>query len=241
MKTNLVRVVVLLDRSGSMEKLVEATVSGVNEFVKSLKSESGDVNLKVVRFDSIGYETVWDEPLEKVPVMTEEMFVPRGGTPLLDSMARTITELGQELSKIAEDQRPGKVIVMTMTDGLENASDEFNLYTGGQERLAAMIKEQTEKYNWTFLYMGANQDAIAVGAAMGIPKAASVTYAANPRAARATYQNMGRAVNSVRSASARGMSNFVPEFTDEERERSIQPDPATTGTSSGASPFGNRH
>jgi uncharacterized protein YegL len=85
MKTNLVRVVVLLDRSGSMEKLVEATVSGVNEFVKSLKSESGDVNLKVVRFDSIGYETVWDEPLEKVPVMTAEMFVPRGGTPLLDS------------------------------------------------------------------------------------------------------------------------------------------------------------
>jgi uncharacterized protein YegL len=231
MKTNLVRVVVLLDRSGSMEKLVEATVSGVNEFVKSLKSESGDVNLKVVRFDSIGYETVWDEPLEKVPVMTAEMFVPRGGTPLLDSMARTITELGQELSKIAEDQRPGKVIVMTMTDGLENASDEFNLYTGGQERLAAMIKEQTEKYNWTFLYMGANQDAIAVGVGLGVPVAASMSYAANPVAARATYQVAARAVNSVRSASASGMRSFAPEFTDEEREKSMQPDPATAGAS----------
>ena len=86
-------------------------------------------------------------------------------TALLDAQGRTIVELGQELNHLPASERPGKVIVMTMTDGMENASQ---LYTDVQ--VAAMVEHQREVYKWQFLYLGANQDAIRVAAGIGIPR-----------------------------------------------------------------------
>ena|ERR1700722_4026545 len=81
--------------------------------------------------------------------------------------------LSAKLSKIPEHERQGKVIVVTMTDGLENASQE---YTAAQ--IAELIKHQREAYKWEFLFLGANQDAILTGEKLNIPRANSVRYAA---------------------------------------------------------------
>ena len=104
-----------------MSSIQEATVSGFNEFISKLKGGQSVVNLKLVQFDD-EYETVFDLPLQQVPELTAAMFVARGMTALLDAMGRTITALGEELASMPEADRPGHVIVMTMTDGLENAS-----------------------------------------------------------------------------------------------------------------------
>lgn len=235
MNLNLVRVVVLLDRSGSMKGLEDATVSGVNEFVNQLKVEPGEVNLKAVQFDTLGYDVIFDKPLKEVPLMTRSMFEPRGGTPYYDSLARTIRDLGKELSDTPEDRRPGKVVIMTMTDGLENSSQEFNRFQEGASRLAAMIKEQTEKYNWTFLYMGANQDAIAAAIDIGIAPGQAATYMANYNGTVNTYKNVGRAVNSMRSAARSGNVSYMSSFTEAERRSSMADDPTKTTTTPGGS------
>ena len=173
MKHDLTRIAIVLDRSGSMASIQEATITGFNEFIASLKSAPGNLMIKLVQFDN-EYEPVFDLPLQQVPLLTSETFVPRGMTALLDAQGRTVVALGQELQSLPESARPGKVIVMTMTDGMENASQ---IYTEAQ--VAALLQHQRDVYQWQFLYMGANQDAIRVAAGMGIPQAAAITYSAN--------------------------------------------------------------
>ena len=73
-----------------------------------------------------------------------------------------------------EEERPEKVMFVIVTDGLENYSNPK--YT--RKRLMKKIKRQTEVYNWLFLYLGANQDAIAVAESYGIAADKAVDFAA---------------------------------------------------------------
>jgi hypothetical protein len=188
MNHDLTRIAIVLDRSGSMASIQEATILGFNEFIGSLKKTSGAILLKLVQFDD-EYETVFDLPLHEVPALTVETFVPRGMTALLDAQGRTLVELGEELKNLPASERPGKVIVMTMTDGMENAS---HLYSNAQ--VAAMVQHQRDVYQWQFLYLGANQDAIRVAAGMGIPQAGAMTYSANPLGVANTMQACARTI-----------------------------------------------
>ena len=170
----------------------DAAISGFNEFTGQLRAAPGEATLKLVQFDD-RYETVFDKPLHEVPWLNAEMFVPRGRTALFDAQGRTIIELGDELRNLPESDRPGKVIVMTMTDGMENASKAYT-----NERIRAVINHQRDVYKWEFLYLGANQDAISVAADMGIPQSAAITYAANAVAVANTMRASADYVNAVR-------------------------------------------
>ena len=86
-------------------------------------------------------------------------------------MGRLITSAGAELASLPDDQRPGTIIVAVMTDGYENASQEWT-----HPAIKALVEQQTKDYAWQFLYMGADQDAIEVGVSLGVSAAASVTY-----------------------------------------------------------------
>jgi hypothetical protein len=195
MKDHFTRIAIILDRSGSMESCKESTVAGFNEFLRTQQQLPGEATVKLVQFDD-RYETVFDKSLRNCPELNQSTFVPRGSTALLDAQGRTIAELGQELAALPEDQRPSKVIVVTITDGLENASKEFSL-----EQIATTIREQRDKYNWDFVFLGANQDAVKTAAAMNIPLPSAMSYSttragiANSMAAASHYvaaSRMGR-------------------------------------------------
>ena len=186
-------IAIILDRSGSMQSMQEATVSGFNEFVGKLKAGHGKARLKLVQFDD-EYETVFDLPLHEVPELTADKFVPRGMTALLDGMGRTIDALGRELAEMPEAERPRRVIVMTMTDGLENASHCYK-----SEQIAAMVTHQQAVYSWQFLYLAANQDAIGVAADLGISAIAAMNYKSNRRAVAATFTACADAVDAFDS------------------------------------------
>ncbi len=195
MKDSLSHIQIVLDRSGSMADVAEATIAGFNEFVARQKEVPGDATLTLIQFDSENpYEIVFDtKPLKEIPQLTGHTFVPRGMTPLLDAMGRSIDGLGEKLSKTPEADRPAKVFIVTVTDGLENHSKEYT-----KDRIAKLIKHQTDAYKWQFIFLGANQDAITVGGGYNIPTASSLTYAANPRAVRHATVSASNAVRSVR-------------------------------------------
>lgn len=172
MNENLTQITIILDRSGSMSSVRDATISGFNEFVLGQKSAAGTANLTLIQFDSENsQEVVFDRAINEIPKLTAEQFVPRGGTPLHDAMGRAITELGAKILRTPEAERPGKVVIVTMTDGQENASREYE-----SKKIAAMIKHQQDVYKWQFLFLGANQDAILTGERLGIHAMNSVTY-----------------------------------------------------------------
>lgn len=153
-----------------MGSVREATIEGFNEFVKGQKATPGECRLKLVQFDH-AYEEVFDKPLSEVPDLTLETFVPRGNTALLDAMGRTIVSLGESLAKTPEDERPSKVIVMILTDGHENASREYT-----QNKIAEMVAHQTDHYQWDFVFLGSNQDAVLTASRYGIPSTSALTY-----------------------------------------------------------------
>lgn len=120
------------------------------------------------------------------------------------------------LAALPEDQRPGAVFVCIITDGLENASTEFT-----HAAIKRLIEQQEKVYSWTFLYMGADQDAIEVGAAMGVSPDRSLTY--SRAESRSAYRAMSHAVVRARFATADGATaeEVLKEaaFKDEERDQ----------------------
>ena len=151
--------------------MAKEAIGGFNGFLESHQKVSGDAKLRLVLFDH-EYIVAHDGRLIKdVPKLDDHSYVPRGTTALLDAIGRTINTIGERLDKTSEPERPGKVIVAILTDGLENASQEFS-----RRQIHEMITHQREVYNWEFIFLGANQDAIHAGAQIGIPAANAVTF-----------------------------------------------------------------
>jgi Mg-chelatase subunit ChlD len=221
MKESLTQITIVLDRSGSMSSVRDATVSGFNEFVEGQRKAPGDANITLIQFDTENaYEVVFDKALRDAPKLTIETYVPRGGTPLHDALGRSITELGAKIGKMAEEDRPGKVIVVVMTDGLENSSHEYTA-----PKIAEMIKHQREVYKWEFIFLGANQDAILTGEKLNIPAVNAVTYAHAPagtaNALRATTAN-------VASYRITGQSAHLA-YTKQQRDEALEDETPTKG------------
>jgi hypothetical protein len=144
-----------------------------------------------------------------VPALTMETYTPSGGTALLDAMGKTIDATGRRLAAMPEHARPGKVIVVIITDGEENSSREFTY-----PRVNEMICHQRDVYKWEFMFIGTNQDAIASASRIGIPASSALTYGSAPRATRAALDILAGSISALRV----GRSGH---FTDEDREAAM--------------------
>lgn len=203
----------IIDRSGSMETIRSDAEGGFNAFVADQRNQPGQCQLSLAQFDN-EYEVVYtDRPLDEVPPL---QIVPRGTTAMLDAIGRTVIDLGARLAAMPEDARPGTVLVAIVTDGLENASREFSYAA-----IKQLITQQEQVYNWTFMYLGADQDAIAQGAQMGIAAGRSLTYGRG--SSGQAYEAMSGAVRRLRSAAADGLQapevRRAAEFTADERQQ----------------------
>ncbi len=166
---NLSHLVFLLDRSGSMQSIKSDVVGGFEAFLTEQRATDGQCVVTLAQFD-VEYEVVYQSiPLAQVPPLA---LSPRGSTALLDSMGKLITDTAAELDALPDDDKPGTVVVAIMTDGLENASREWR-----RPDIKALVEQQTDQCGWEFLYMGADQDAVEVGAGLGVKAEQSVTYA----------------------------------------------------------------
>lgn len=193
MKNNYAEIAFVLDRSGSMNICRDAAIEGFNRFLKEQQQVEGLAKLTLVLFDDEYLVPVNALPVAEVVPLDEETYVPRGSTALLDATGRTIKELGTRLAALPEADRPGQVIVAILTDGMENSSQNCTW-----RQIARLIKQQTEQYRWTFLFLGANQDAIATAAQMNIAAANSATYVADTAGMRSSARTLGRKVYSLR-------------------------------------------
>jgi uncharacterized protein YegL len=160
--------VFLLDRSGSMDSCRIETMDGFNTFIESQKQFGGTMTLCL--FDD-QFETVYEKtPIEEVPVLTEETFVPRGGTALHDAM-------GQVLKMNLSDD----AMVIILTDGEENSSRTYT---------SAHIKDLVNLKPWKFVYLGANQDAVLTASELGIRTSLGYDTAGTPEVFRALSQTV---------------------------------------------------
>jgi hypothetical protein len=206
-RSDLTHLYFLLDRSGSMQSIKSDIEGGFAAFIDEQRKGPGECLANLSQFDDV-YEVVYaDRPLADVPPLDLQ---PRNMTALHDAMGRLITDAGAKLAGLPEDQRPGTVIVAIMTDGLENASKEWNA-----PAIKALVEVQTQQFSWEFLYMGADQDAVEVGVGLGISAANSITYAKGK--AREAMAVSGGKISGLRSQRIVNPAAAMPAFTDEER------------------------
>jgi len=152
----------VLDQSGSMWSVKDDTIGGYNEYIGGLRDEK-NMSMMLTRFNTQAVTVGEPEPIKNVTKLSKENYRPSSGTPLYDAVGRAI--------KVAEAHKKVKnVLVVIMTDGLENSSIEY-----GRKALFALVKEKEEE-GWKFAYLGANQDAYAESGLIGIQKGATMNY-----------------------------------------------------------------
>jgi uncharacterized protein with von Willebrand factor type A (vWA) domain len=183
-------ILVITDRSGSMDTIASDVIGGFNAFIKAQREIEGQARVAYTQFDSV-YEVVYEgKPLADVPPLTAETFQPRGNTALLDAIGRTLNEQG---ARIARDAWADLVIVVVITDGFENASKEYTL-----DRVRAMTAH-AEKNGWKFIYLAANQDAFAAAKHLGMSGAVGQNFAQTSRGTCDAYATMSGTVGILRS------------------------------------------
>lgn len=195
---NLTELVCIIDRSGSMQSIRGDAIGGFNTFLEEQKKIKGDRCLfTFTQFDN-EYEVVHDgKPIEDIPPLTEATYVPGGSTALLDAIGQTLNTVGARFANTPEEQRPGRVAVVILTDGRENASKEFN-----HGKILEMIKTQSEQFKWEFIYLAAGKDAFDAGHHLGIRNVSQFSHDA--AGARGIQRNMSAAVCSYRSSGIMG-------------------------------------
>jgi hypothetical protein len=182
-----------------MESIASDVIGGFNAFLAEQQNQPGDCSLTLIQFDD-PYEVVYAaRPISEAPRLTGDTFQPRGSTALLDAIGRTIDATGTRLAALPEDERPERVMLVIVTDGLENASTDFS-----RERVFGMISTQQDVYKWSFLFLAANQDAIAEGEKVGISARWSQTFDASGAGVVAASRRMSDEVSFLRSSEGLG-------------------------------------
>lgn len=195
MRANLTEVICIIDASGSMNHLATDTVGGFNSFIEKQKQDEGETRVTLVTFDSNVKTHYEQKDVNEVEQLTVNDYMMGGMTSLLDAIGMTLTNVGNRLAKTAEDDKPSKVIVMITTDGQENSSREYR-----RDKIKEMIKEQTDKYSWQFLFAGANIDSVAEAGSLGIDSNFAVNYTHTGRGVGSVYNSL----SAVTSLSKKG-------------------------------------
>ena len=192
---NLTEIVVVLDRSGSMHSIREDIIGGFNTFLKEQKEVPGKARLTLVQFDH-EYKVVYSGvDIQNVEPLTEKSFIPRGSTALYDAVGLTMSQTGERLSQLEKSKRPEKVLFVIITDGYENSSSEW-----AGSKISEMIDHQRSKYNWEFMFFGANQDAFKVAKNLNIPLGNSMTYHTSGQGVADMSKTFSQAVTTYRTS-----------------------------------------
>lgn len=194
MRENLTELVFILDRSGSMSGLESDTIGGFNSLIAKQQKEEGEAFVSTVLFDDES-EVIHDRvPIGNVKKLTEDDYYVGGCTALLDAVGGAIKHITNVHKYAREEDRPAKTLFVITTDGLENASKHYSLRT-----VKKMIKNQQEKFNWEFLFLGANIDAIDIAESMGIREDRAANYVSDSAGTALNYAVLEKAVARVRN------------------------------------------
>jgi uncharacterized protein YegL len=194
----------VLDKSGSMDAIRAATISGFNEFRNEQARESGSALMTLTLFDTAFNTVATAVPIGDVRDLTLSTYAPSGMTALYDAVGHTLRLTDEYVAA----NHPDQVLFVIMTDGQENSSREFT-----RDKVFKVIEDRQRDAGYEFVYLGANQDSYLAGQAMGIRGGRMLDYAATPDEARAVMSRVSRNVSAHRHfAEKQAHEWFAPDF-----------------------------
>jgi len=188
----------LLDNTGSMFPVREQVVEGFNGYIDGLKDTK--IKFTMQTFNSIETKTLYNrEDVDAIKKMKLEDYKPNGATPLYDALFRIV--------KVGEKSKLKKKLVVILTDGYENAS-RMHSY----DDVVNLIKERTDE-GWTFIYLGADQDAWAVARDLGLSQGNVFAY--NSADTLSTYRTLASKTAVFTQSGVTQTANFFEQDDDE--------------------------
>lgn len=194
------RVIFILDESGSMDTAAADVRGGFNTYVEKLRSDGNDYSLTAIKFGTTVRPLFADLPLDQVPLLTLANYTPLDTTALYDAIGYGLSTAKQW----ATSEKPygeDRVLFIIMTDGYENASKEF-----GKEQVVAKMKRREAAGNWTFVYLGADQNAWAAASSLGFAQGNVLSYAST--STNTTFQRLANATSTASSSTATQTREF---------------------------------
>lgn len=183
-----------------MAPIANDVIGGFNTFIDEQIRNGADARMTIVQFDSQDPQdvTIWGAPLPEITHLDSQTFEPRGGTPLLDAtgllIGRTMVD---QSARIAAGLQAEDIIFVTITDGEENQSREFNL-----TQIRELIEKRTQD-GWSFIYLSAGIDAYADAAQMGIHSGDTQQWKRDGKNARLAFSSTSDAVSNMREKKRR--------------------------------------
>jgi hypothetical protein len=216
-------VAVLIDTSGSMQSLNPTNTS--KQLTGLIKEQTGGkVTVTAARF-SEKYEVFIQNKLSSEVNITVEDIKPIGSTALYESFCKIIDDSTDSINKFT-DIKPGKIVIIVLTDGEENASKgEYSGKTG----LSILTKKITEKQeqNWLFYFLGTNIDAIKMGSSFGITPQTCINYGNSQQGCTNVIRSTSQALSRMREQKTpmtREQLINTSAYTNNERITSIHPE-----------------
>lgn len=195
MKKGLTELVFILDRSGSMHGLEADTIGGFNSMIEQQKKQEGEAYVSAVLFDD-RMEVLYDRvDIGRVEPMTDSQYYVRGCTAFMDAFGGAIHHIGNVHKYAREEDVPEKTLFVIITDGMENASRSYSL-----DKVRHMVRRQQEKYNWEFLYLGANIDAVKEAGRFGIHASRTANYVHDSAGTRLNFDVLSDVISNARAA-----------------------------------------
>jgi len=191
---------ILIDRSGSMESIANDVIGGFNTTISDQQANGPDAKLTVIQFDSQDPAAVMCAgiPILEMNRLDRSTYQPRGGTPLLDATGLLIGRIRvEQAARVANGLAEEDVVFITITDGQENQSREYNL-----SQITQLINE-CKAAGWTFVYMSADLNAYADAEAMGYDRGSTQHFAATADGAGKVFTSMSRNMSNMRDKKRR--------------------------------------
>jgi len=187
----------ILDKSWSMELCREGTIKGFNNYISQLKEKEGKVLLSLTFFDTSVTKKYILTPIEDVKKLTYESYVPNGYTALWDAAVET-TEEAYEKSRELREEKP-VVLTVIMTDGEENSSKRHD-----RECMNGLVKDLEKEGNWTFVYLGANQDSWSNASQVGMSQGNTANWQSSNLGMIKSMQALSVGTNNLMASANRG-------------------------------------
>lgn len=162
MKDNFTHVCFVIDESGSMYNAVEDVKGGFKKIIEEQKANTvGTCAVSMYTFEDYVKKHFILKDVNEID--SNLAYHPGGSTALNDAVGTAIDEIGKVLASMDESERPAANLIVIMTDGGENSSREYSI-----EQVREKIKHQTDKYNWTFMYLGADITSSDIADTLGV-------------------------------------------------------------------------
>ncbi len=183
----------ILDKSGSMCGLEEDVIGGFNAMLEEQKEGEDKVVVSLVLFDSRQYVIYDRVSIEEVKPLTKKDYRVGSSTALLDTVGKSIRFIHRNYCETLKEERPDKVMFIINTDGYENCSREFSY-----RDIQISITSLQEKYDWEFMFLGANIDVTREGRRLGIKEERSRRFEASNEGVRESFSVMSNEIRDFR-------------------------------------------